>query len=133
MSTITGLTHVTVIVDDQEEALEFYTETLGFAVRSDEEMPGEGGRWLTVGVPGNDGTELTLVPADTPEKRDLVGRQAADLVLFVVETDDCQGLFETYRERGVTVTTEPEEVPWGVHATFADLYGNQFNVVEPAE
>ncbi|WP_440991189.1 VOC family protein [Haloarchaeobius baliensis] len=52
MSTLTGLTYVTVLVDDQDEALEFYTDTLGFEVRSDDPMPGEDGRWITVGFPG---------------------------------------------------------------------------------
>lgn len=132
MPGLTNLTYVTVLVDDHDEALEFYTDKLGFEVREDDAMPG-GGRWLTVGLPGKEIPKLTLVEADTDEKRALVGRQAADHVLFVVETDDCRATFETYADRGVEFTQEPEAVPWGVHATFVDCYGNRFNVVETHE
>lgn len=132
MPELNDLTYVTVLVEDQDEALAFYTETLGFEVREDDEMPG-GGRWLTVGVPGAETPKLTLVEADAEGKRDLVGRQAGDHVRFVVATDDCRATFETYADRGVEFTQEPEEVPWGVHATFVDLYGNRFNVVETHE
>ncbi|WP_435360670.1 VOC family protein [Haloarchaeobius sp. DFWS5] len=132
MSTITDITHVTVLVDDQQEALDYYTEALGFEEMADMEMD-DGGRWVTVTPAGESTTELALVEADTDEKRDLVGRQAADHVFCVLETDDCHGLFETLSGRGVEFTTEPEEVPWGIHATFLDCYGNRYNVVEPGE
>ena len=70
---------------------------------------------------------------DTDEKREQVGRQAADQVRSVVETDDCPGRSVTDADGGVTFTQESEVVPWGVNATFEDLYGNRFDVVEPAE
>jgi catechol 2,3-dioxygenase-like lactoylglutathione lyase family enzyme len=128
-----GISHLTILVDDQDEAHTFYTETLGFETRSDDgmEMDGERSRWLVVAPPGSD-VALTLVAADTDAKRDVVGRQAGDHVLAVLTTDDCRGEFERLSARGVEFHGEPQEQPWGVEVTFEDLYGNVFDLLEPA-
>lgn len=128
---LTGLTHATVLVDDQDEALAFYRDALGFAVRDDDEIPG-GDRWLTVSAPDEEFPQLTLVEADTDEKRDRVGSQVADHVAFVLTTDDCRGTYETLRERGVAFHGEPRAVPWGIEVTFEDPYGNVFDLLEVA-
>lgn len=127
----TDLTHVTILVDDQDEALDYYTNTLGFEARDDSVL-GEGMRWLTVAPPNAD-RQLVLVAADTPEKQARVGSQVADHVAVVVETDDCVAEYERLRENGVEFHGEPEAAQWGVSAVFEDLYGNVFNLVEPAE
>ena len=127
----TDLTHVTILVDDQDEALDYYTNTLGFEPRDDSTF-GEGTRWVTVAPPNAD-RQLVLVAADTPEKQERVGSQVADHVAVVVETDDCVAEYERLRENGVEFHGEPEAAPWGVSAVFEDLYGNVFNLVEPAE
>lgn len=127
------LTHLTILVEEQDDAHTFYTERLGFETRSDEVMEtgGEESRWLVVAPPeGN--VELTLVAADTDDKRAVVGRQAGDHVLAVFTTDDCRGEFETLSERGVTFHGEPQDRPWGTEVTFEDLYGNVFDLLEPA-
>ncbi|WP_439025896.1 VOC family protein [Haloarchaeobius sp. DT45] len=132
MAGLTDVSHTTVLVHDQQEALEFYTEVLGFETRDDQEVPGMG-RWLTVGVPGKTFPQLTLVEADTDEKREAVGSQAGDHVLFVVNTDDCRATDEALGERGVEFHGEPEEQPWGTEVVFEDLYENLFDLLEPAE
>jgi predicted enzyme related to lactoylglutathione lyase len=126
---ITDVTHVTVLVDDQDAALAFYTDTLGFAVADDEEME-EGGRWVTV-APAEGGTRLALVAADSAAKRERVGTQAADHVLLVLESDDCRADYERLSDAGVEFHGEVREVPWGVDCVFEDPYGNVFNLVEP--
>jgi len=128
---ITDATHVTVLVDDQEAARSFWAETLGFEVRDDETVE-EGTRWLTVAPPGSGGPELTLVRADTDEKRARVGSQVADHVAVVFRSDDCRGDFERLTDRGVEFHGEPTEVPWGVEVTFEDPAGNVFDLLEPA-
>lgn len=127
---LTGITHVTVLVDDQDDALAFYTDALGMEVRDDETME-EGVRWLTVAPPGTDYPQLTLVEADTPGKRERVGSQVADHVAVVFTTDDCRGDFERLSERGVEFHGEPGEEPWGVEVTFEDPHGNVFDLLEP--
>lgn len=74
---ITNISHVTVLVKDQDEALKFYTEKLGFEVGTDMSMPDYGMRWLTVRPKGQPNLELTLMPATTEEMRAAIGRQAA--------------------------------------------------------
>ena len=129
---ITDVTHVTVIVEDVDEAKEWYTERFGFEARSDEEF-GPGVRWVTVAPPGSDVEVVLQQPneafhgeARAAEMRGRIGRGTTT----VLSTDDCRGTVAELEERGVTVTTEPEEVPWGVHANVVDLYGNPYNLVE---
>lgn len=127
------ITHVTVLVADTDEALEWYTRVFGFEVHADEEFA-PGARWVTVAPPGG-GTEAVLQEPN-PE---LHGDAAAEMrqrigeaTMTVIGTDDCRGTIDELADRGVTVTTEPEPVPWGVHAIVEDLYGNPYNVVESA-
>lgn len=129
---LTDVTHVTVLVEDLDEALEWYTEVFGFENRADEEFA-PGARWVTVAPPGAH-TEVVLQEptpsvhgeARAEEMRALIGSGT----ITVLATDDCRATVEALRDRGVTVTTEPEEVPWGVHANVVDLYGNPYNLVE---
>jgi catechol 2,3-dioxygenase-like lactoylglutathione lyase family enzyme len=113
-----SLSHVTLLVDDQDEAHDFYAGTLGFETRDDDEF-GEASdrRWLTVALP-DDAVEIALVPADTDGKRAAVGRQAGDHVPFVITTGDCRGEYERLSDEGVTFHGEPTEQPWGVAVTF---------------
>lgn len=131
---LTDITHVTILVEDQDEALEFYTETLGLVVRDDDqfEMEGEAGRWLTVSPPGQEFPQLALVEADTPAKRERVGSQTAGNVNLVFQTDDVDAEYERLLEAGVTFHGEPMENPWGTEITFEDPYGNVHDLLEAA-
>lgn len=130
---LTDVTHVTVLVEDTDEALDWYTESFGFEKRADEEFA-PGMRWVTVAPPGGH-TEVVL-QEPTPE---FFGAEAAAAMAdrvgqgttTVVETDDCRATVEDLRERGVTGSSDPEDVPWGVSAMVEDLYGNPYNLVEP--
>ena len=129
---LTDVTHVTVLVADADEALEWYTDTFGLETRADEAFA-PGMRWLTVAPPGGD-VELVL---QEPSAEFLGEEYAAELrsrvgqgTTTVLAVDDCRGTVADLADRGVAVTTEPEEVPWGVHAVVEDLYGNPYNLVE---
>jgi catechol 2,3-dioxygenase-like lactoylglutathione lyase family enzyme len=133
-----SLTNVNVWVNDQEEALAFYTEKLGMEVREDVTVPEMGNfRWLTVGVPGQEDVALTLMTVPGPpvfdeEPRskllDLVARGAAGGLFF--NTDDCRSTYEQLKGRGVEFTQEPTEQPYGVDAGLRDPSGNQFRMVQ---
>lgn len=127
------VSHVSLVVRDQQEALEWFREKFGFEVLADEPMPDREGRWLTVAPPAQAELEILLEPldwglgGDDPEgKKALLGRNG-----FVFGVDDCQATVEELRDRGVEIVSEPERVPWGVSALVADLYGNVHNLVEP--
>jgi catechol 2,3-dioxygenase-like lactoylglutathione lyase family enzyme len=132
---ITGVSVVTVIVRDQEEALQFYTEKLGFQKRQDTHMGPDGPRWVSVVPESGTGPELTLFnprvflpPEAAEEMLGLIGKMPG----LVLGTDDCRKTIADLEARGVKILRQPGEEPYGVEAVFADLYGNAFVLVELA-
>lgn len=139
---ISHLSHTPIYVLDQDSAKAFYTEALGFELRSDIVMgegfegAGAGFRWLTVGPRDQPGVEIIL--ADCSMGRD---PQAADRLrelvagggmgAGVMATDDCRATYEELRAKGVTFLQEPAERPYGVEAVFRDDSGNWFSLTEP--
>lgn len=129
---ITDIGRATVLVDDYEEALEFYVGTLGFEVLYDDE-PDDGFRLVHVGVTDEAPVGIWLMEAVGEEERDLVGGQTGRQPAFVFYTDDCRGTYETLSERGVTFLGEPKEDEGSVHVHFEDLYGNEIVLAELTE
>jgi catechol 2,3-dioxygenase-like lactoylglutathione lyase family enzyme len=121
--------HVTLLVKDQDEALKFYTEKLGFQKRQDLEIA-EKVRWVTVSPKGQSDLELTFVVADSEEKRRAVGKQAGDHVFLTLESDDCRKEYKALKAKGVKFYGKPEVQAWGVDVVFEDLYGNLFDLVQ---
>ena len=119
---ITKMTHITLYVKDEEEALAFYRDKVGMKVHTDVTFSGM--RWLTLNVPDQPDLELVLFKATKPESQALVGKQSPEGPLLVFATDDIKGDFEQLRDRGITFTQEPVEKAWGKEAMFHDLYGN---------
>lgn len=132
------LTYVNVWVHDQDEALVFYTDKLGMELRDDVTIAEMGNfRWLTVGLPSQPDVAFALmaVPgppvfdADTTEKlRDLMAKGAAGGLFF--STDDCRSTYEELKGRGVEITQEPTQQPYGLDAAFRDPSGNQIRMTE---
>ena len=125
---INRLAHAAVLVGDYDEAIQWYTESLGLELRADT-VYGQDYRWLTVGVPGQDGIDLVLHRACTDGTQILppFGKQPA----FVLFTDDCFKETEILRQRGVRVTRDPSMVLWGIESILEDPYGNLFALVQP--
>lgn len=121
--------HISILVRDYDEAIEFYTSKLGFELLTDNNF-GNGMRWVTVSPSSANETAIVFVKADTDEKLARLGSQAADHVFLVVQTDDCRRDYEKMRSNGVRFFGEPQEVPWGVEVVFEDLYGNRFDLVQ---
>ena len=117
------VTLIKLFVSDQDEALEFYTTKLGFEVAEDSNLGGY--RWLLVRLPDNTEFCINLDAARTGEQQALVGRQAADLPLFSIETDDCMSQYRALKKRGVEFDGEPEVQPFGTGVLMKDLYGNK--------
>jgi uncharacterized glyoxalase superfamily protein PhnB len=128
-------------VHDQDEALAFYTEKLGFEVRSDVTLPEMGNfRWLTVGPPEQEDVAIVLMAipgapvmdAETKEQvESLMGKGFAGTVFLT--TDDVRGDYEELAARGVEFTEEPEARPYGIDAGFRDPSGNRFRLTQLAE
>ena len=131
------LTHVNVWVNDQDEALAFYTDKLGMELREDVTIPEMGGfRWLSVGVPGQDVSLVLLnVPGPPVFDEETRGQVLATLAkgaaggLFF-STEDLQRTYEELKARGVEFGQEPTEQPYGLDAGFRDTSGNQMRVAQ---
>ncbi len=122
---ITRLTHVTIVVRDQEEALAWYQDKFGFEIATDDSETIPGQRWLTVRPPGQE-IEIILFQAREEYEKAWIGQGA----LWVLETDDCRKTCAELEAKGVKILTPPQERPWAVMATIEDLYGNPFNLME---
>jgi catechol 2,3-dioxygenase-like lactoylglutathione lyase family enzyme len=122
--------HLTsVYVDDQERAVRFYTDVLGFEPRQDVPM-GNGDRWLTVGAPGQEGTELLLEPAGHPAVRpyrEALTRDGIPLASFAV--DDVEAEHVRLVTAGVRFTQPPVTVGPVTVAVLDDTCGNLIQLV----
>lgn len=131
---ITRLSHITIFVTDQNEALMFYTEKLGFEKRMDATFGGF--RWLTVAPAGQKEVELVLLetramfdPASAEKFEGLLRDGKIGGGVFC--TDDCQKDYEELKARGVEFRGPPERKPFGLQATFRDNSNNWFSLTQP--
>jgi catechol 2,3-dioxygenase-like lactoylglutathione lyase family enzyme len=129
---ITEIGRTTLLVDDHDDALEFYTETLGFDVLYDDELE-DGFRAVHVGPSDRSLVGIWLMEAVGDEERALIGNQTGHEPTFVFYTDDCRETYETLRGRGVAFIVEPDASESGVHVHFEDLYGNRIVLAELPE
>jgi uncharacterized glyoxalase superfamily protein PhnB len=128
-------------VNDQEEALEFYTKKVGFEVRMDATLPEMGDfRWLTVGPAGQPDVAIVLMAipgppvmdADTAEEvHNLMAKGFAGTVFLT--TDDCRASYEELKARGVEFSEVPEDRPYGIDAGFRDPSGNSVRITQVRE
>jgi catechol 2,3-dioxygenase-like lactoylglutathione lyase family enzyme len=128
-------------VDDQDEALAFYTQKLGMEVRSDVTLDEFGGfRWLTVGPVGQPDVAVVLMAIPGPptledetaaQLRELMAKGCAG-TLFL-STDDCQASYEELTARGVEFTVLPEEQPYGIDSALRDPSGNAIRLTQIKE
>ena len=121
----------TVLVLDQDAAIDFYTKKLGFELLEDKAFGP--GRWVTVALPAQRDVMVALELAASKEDRELVGTQAGSHVLLAIDTEDCQADYKRMKALGVEFEGEPQSGPWGTGVTLKDLYGNNlFLSQEPA-
>ena len=134
---IRKMSHATIFVANQEEALNFYREKLGFQVHTDA-MVGEHFRWLTLNVPDQPDFEIVLMEpkpgmlmdeATATQLRDLLAKGVLGAGVF--NTDDCRGTYEELKSKGVVFLSEPTERPYGIEAVFKDNTGNWFSLTQP--
>ncbi len=116
------------LVRDYDEAIDFYVRKVGFELREDSDQ-GAGKRWVVVGPAGGGGAGLLLArPADGRG----VGEQAAGRVFLFLQTDDFDGDHARMTAAGVRFLETPRREAYGAVAVFEDLYGNRWDLIEPA-
>ena len=136
---IRKMSHATIFVNNQDEALEFYRDKLGFRVHTDA-MVGDDFRWLTVCTADQPDFEIILME---PKAGMLMDEETSSQLRAIMakgvlgagafSTDDCRGTFKELKERGVEFVSEPAERHYGIEAVFRDNSGNWFSLTEPSE
>ena len=122
---------VSYLVREYDEAIAFFTQRLGFRLVEDTPLGG-GKRWVRVAPPGGTGPSLLLAKAVTPEQAAAVGRQAGGRVFLFLETDDFARDHGAMLAAGVVFDEAPRREPYGRVAVFRDLYGNKWDLLQPA-
>jgi len=136
---IRKMSHATIFVNNQNEALEFYRDKLGFKVHTDA-MVGADFRWLTMCT--NDDPEFEFILLEpkpgmlmdeetSKQLRAILAKGVLGAGVFVA--DDCRKTFEELKAKGVEFISEPAQRPYGVEAVFKDNSGNWFSLTQPSE
>jgi catechol 2,3-dioxygenase-like lactoylglutathione lyase family enzyme len=118
-----AIAYAAMFVSDQDKALDFYTNVLGFEKRLENPTP-DGPRFLTVGLPEQD-FQLVLWPGTPGQAQPLKSHTPG---AYTIDTGDCREAYETLKSRGVRFDTDVLEYPWGYIAVFQDLDGNRLQL-----
>lgn len=121
--------YITLLVRDYDEALAFYTESLGFRLVEDAHLP-DGKRWLRVAPPGSTETSILLAKAATRQQTARIGNQASGRVFLFLHTDDFWRDYDRMQAKGVVFMERPRSEPYGIVAVFSDLYGNRWDLLQ---
>jgi catechol 2,3-dioxygenase-like lactoylglutathione lyase family enzyme len=125
-----SIVHIAIVVRDYDEAIAFYTKSLGFNLIEDTYQPEQDKRWVVVAPAGSTGTSLLLARATTPEQEHAIGNQTGGRVFLFLSTDDFQRDYERFTKAGVKFVRPPADMPYGKVAVFEDLYGNRWDLVQ---
>jgi catechol 2,3-dioxygenase-like lactoylglutathione lyase family enzyme len=121
---------VALVVADYDEAIDFYTQKLGFILLEDTPLTPEK-RWVVVAPKGDGQCRLLLAKAAGEEQIAHIGNQTGGRVFLFLYTDDFSREYQRLLDNGVTIVRPPVEEPYGKVAVFADLYGNQWDLLQP--
>lgn len=119
------------VVADYDEAIDFYTQKLHFELIEDTVMSPTK-RWVVVAPPGSDGCRLLLAKAADETQKSRVGNQTGGRVFLFLHTDNFERDYQNLLDQGVTIVRQPAKEAWGMVAVFQDLYGNLWDLIEPA-
>jgi catechol 2,3-dioxygenase-like lactoylglutathione lyase family enzyme len=122
---------VSVLVQDYDEAIAFYTGVLGFDLIEDAVLPELEKRWVVVAPPGARESHILLARAVGDEQLTRLGNQTGGRVFLFLYTDDFWRDYRAYASRGVVFVREPKRERYGTVAVFRDLYGNLWDLLEP--
>ena len=127
-----SLAHIAVLVNDYDEAIKFYTETLHFTLVEDKVMSTTK-RWVMVAPPGSSETTLLLAQASNEEQKSRVGNQTGGRVFLFLYTDDIERDYKNLLDKKVKIVEKLTKKPHGKVLVFADLYGNLWDLIEPSK
>jgi catechol 2,3-dioxygenase-like lactoylglutathione lyase family enzyme len=126
------IARISIVVRDYDEAIEFYTRVLGFKLIEDSKLSDQK-RWVVVAPEESTGCALLLAKAANEEQLSRVGNQTGGRVFLFLYTNDFQKFFQRLLNLNVKIIRPPAKEEYGTVAVFADLYGNLWDLVEPAD
>jgi len=124
-----SLFQLSLLVNDYDDAIKFYTDVLGFELLEDTKLS-ETKRWVRVQPKGAKGASLLLAKAKEDQKA-YVGNQTGGRVFLFVHTDDLQKDHQHLLDHGVRIVREPSSEEYGDVLVFEDLYGNLIDLIQP--
>ena len=126
------LAHIATVVNDYDEAIKFYTEKLHFDLIEDTRLS-ETKRWILVRPKGGNSCCLLLAKAANEEQRSRVGNQTGGRVFLFLHTDNFERDYQNILDHQIEIVRQPQREEYGTVAVFKDLYGNLWDLIEPAD
>ena len=124
------LAGISLVVNDYDEAIDFYTRKLSFTLLEDTRMS-DTKRWVVIAPPGSTGCTLLLAKAANDEQKAVVGNQTGGRVFLFLHTDNFDRDYNQMQEAGIEFIESPRQEAYGKVVVFADLYGNRWDLIEP--
>jgi len=126
------IAHIALVVNNYDEAIDFYTKKLHFDLIEDTRLS-ETKRWVLVAPKGSTGCRLLLAEAATEEQKSRVGNQTGGRVFLFMHTDDFARDYQNLLDHQIRIVREPSIEAYGTVAVFEDLYGNLWDLIEPSK
>ena len=118
------------MIQDYDEAIDFYVNKLKFDLIEDTHQPEQDKRWVVVAPPGSKGATLLLARASKPEQHPFIGNQTGGRVFLFLNTDDFWRDYKRMVSEGIKFVRPPQEQDYGMVAVFEDLYGNLWDLLQ---
>lgn len=123
------IVHMAIVVRDYDEAIDYYTNILNFALLEDKDM-GAGKRWVRVAPHANSAFSLLLAKAKNENQAEYVGNQTGGRVFIFYHVDDFWAEYNRMNTLGVEFTEQPREEDYATVVVFKDLYGNKWDMIQ---
>lgn len=127
-----SIIHTALVVRDYDEAINFFCGKLNFELIEDTYQAEQEKRWVLVAPPGASGTQILLARAATREQGSFIGNQTGGRVFLFLATDDFWRDYNNMIASGINFVRDPIEETYGTVAVFQDLYGNLWDLIQPA-
>jgi catechol 2,3-dioxygenase-like lactoylglutathione lyase family enzyme len=127
-----SIAHVTLVVRDYDEAIEFYTNKLQFDLVEDLKMS-EDHRWVLIAPKGSSSCSIMLEKANGKEQENRIGNQTGGSVFMILQTDNFERDYQHLLNNKIRITREASTEVYGKVCVFADLYGNLWDLIEPVK
>ena len=126
------IAHITLLVDDYDKAIDFFTRKLNFVLIEDTKLS-DVKRWVLVKPKGPENCCLLLAKASNDEQKRSIGNQSGGRVFLFLQTDNFKRDYQNLIDNGIKIIREPKSEDYGTVAVFEDLYGNLWDLIEPSK